>query len=218
MANAYSNLTNAVSFDFWAQPVLTDASGALYCPGYTGKTFMKGAWDSVKIGSLQTPGTCDVTVSKSRDVDKKKAAGSDGARITIHGIDPGSGEITLTIWTPEQLKTLRSVWEQIFPSSNKRPKGVAASSPWPPAFDVAHPIFRTHSIKSVVFTGGEGPKTGSVRGTRIFTIRWQEYLAPSKKKVTHSPVASKGSTLDPAQKGNYPTPGSNKKNTGPVAQ
>lgn len=216
MASAYSNLPNAASFDFWSQPVLTNDKGELYCPGFIGNTFAKGAWDSVKIGSVQTPGICEVTVFKARDVDKKKAAGSDGARLTIHGIEPGTGDIELTIWTPEQLKTLRAAWEKISPSSNKRPKGVPASAPWPPAFDVAHPVFKAHAIKSVVVIGAEGPKPGRIKGSRIFTIKWVEYLAPSKKKVTHSPVASKGSTLDP--KGSYPTPGSNPANTGPVAQ
>ena len=218
MASAYSNLTNAVSFDFWAQPVLTDAKGALYCPGFSGNTFAKGVWDSVRIGSVRTPGVCEVTVQKVRIVDKKKAPGSDGARLTATGIEPGTGDIELTIWTPEQLRTLQSVWAQISPPSNKRPKGVPASAPWPPAFDVAHPVFKAHAIKSIVVIGAEGPKPGRVRGSRIFTIKWIEYLAPSKKNVTHSPVASKGSTLDEPAKGSYPTPGSNPANTGPVAR
>lgn len=212
MANAYQGLT-PTAFDFWVQPVFTNDAGLLYCPGFTGETFAKWDWDFVKIGDRKTPGLCEVTPQKARDVDKKKAAGSNGARLTIHGIDPGSFEIAITIWTPEQLKALRELWLYVFPPTNQRPRGASPTAPWPPAFDVQHPALKTHAIKSAVFISGDGPKPGSIKGSRVFTIKAVEYLAPSKKNVTQSPVASKPSTRDPDVV--YATPGTDPNNTGP---
>lgn len=216
MASLYQGLS-PTAFDFWAQPVFKRTDGALYCPGFTGETYSKSAWDYVVIqGDTQTPGICEVSCDKSRDVDKKKAAGSNGARLTIHGIEPAIVEIEITIWTPEQLKQLRSLVEAIFPANNKRPKGVSATDPWPPAFDVNHPTFQTHKVKSLVFTKITGPAPGKVTRSKMFKISALEFLPPSKKKATATPVKSKGSTLDPDQT-TYPTPGSSSKNTGPVA-
>ncbi len=128
-------------FPFWGQPVYI-ANGATssqfgvqegeyYCPGFTGSTYAKSIQDKVYIavpfdGNSQpyTPGILiDVIVTdKKRDVDKKKAAGNDGARLTVHGIDPGQVDIKVLIWTPEQYRQLRIMWSIIGPRVTKTKK------------------------------------------------------------------------------------------------
>jgi len=112
-----------VPSEFWGRPVLEGPDGTLSCPGFEGPTFPSQAgaspWDVFAIDLDPSipclPGIANVTVRKSRDVDKKKAAGGDGARFTFHGIDPAMVEIRLTIWTPEQLRYLNIIWPMLFP-------------------------------------------------------------------------------------------------------
>jgi hypothetical protein len=112
---------------FWGRPVIQDASGNLFCPGFTGNTYSQHPWQSVTMPGVphsgkslpRTPGICDVTCDKQREVDKKKAKGSDGARITLAGLQPAKVEIRVHIWTPEQLKELDILRPIIFPGPQK---------------------------------------------------------------------------------------------------
>ncbi len=217
-APAYKNVS-AANFAFWGSPVITKADGTLYCPGFVGDTYMKNVYDVLfinnAVSSGMAPGIAEVRVNKFRDLDKKKAAGSDGARLTVHGIEPAMVEIRLTIWTPEQLKALNELWPVLFPRGNKRPFVVKNDTPWPPAFDCQHPELKQHSVKSLVFIGGEGPAEGSARAprARVFTMRAIEFFPPGKKSVTSTPTAPLGSINDPKA---TPKPSQNPKNTGPT--
>lgn len=200
--NPYPNAQTP--FEFWAAPVYTAADGTYYTPGFTGNTYMSNVWDYCVVNGVRTPGkVLDVKVVKGRDVDKKKAAGSDGARNTIHGVDPGSVEISIMIWTPEQLRQLQKMWDLVFPVSGK-----GQPQPW----DTQHPKLKFHHIKSLQFFKGEGPDPGPIVQSRVFTMHSVEFMPPGKKKATVTPVASKGSLLDPGRK---PTAGSNSNNWSP---
>lgn len=203
----YANAAQ-VPFQFWAKPVLQNPDGSYYTPGFDGATYAKSPWDSVIIAvpfnppleQPKTPGVCRVRVKKYRDVDKKKQAGTDGARVTIHGVEPSSVEIEITIWTPEQLRRLADLWAVLFPKATKGS---------PQAFDVMHPMFTIHDIRSLQFVEGEGPIIDQQRkGT--FTMRAIEYRPPSSKKASKTETQSIGSLLDPTTT-NHPTPS----NTGP---
>lgn len=222
----YANLANRSSFAFWGQPVVTNSDGTLSCPGFVGPTYAASAWDKVFVavpysGSEQpyTPGQAEVSVHKSRDVDKKKFAGGDGARLTIHGLEPAIIEIRLLIWTPEQLLWLSKIWPVLFPAqqkvasipNNSRP--VTARQNVSTAFDVQHPALDLHGVKSMVFTGGVGPDQGPTPRSRVFTMRGLEFLPPVKNvNSTNTPPSSKGSLLDP---GAYPASGLDPANLGP---
>lgn len=255
-------LTPVVS-DFWFGPVYEADSGEWYCPGFTGNTYSKEPWDAVLIsvpfsGNEQplTPGVCEVMVSKDRSVDKKKSAGTDGTRNTIHGINSAEGEIQVTIWTPQQYRMLLDLWDVLFPGPQKftTTKTVTVGAPVTRsesfgsgdqngivftttrtipqvqatrrvsttqsksiirAFDVDHPKLKAHKVQSVVFVSGSGPDQGPTPLSRVFTMKWVEYLAPnSKVNSTTTPVASKASTLEPG--GNYNPPGTFSENKGPA--
>ncbi len=211
--------SDPAAFDFWGAPVYTSPStGDLYCPGFTGNTFAANAWDKVGFVNATssitdpilapsllnilsyTPGLCDVTVVKEAQVDEKKAAGGHGARLTVHGIKPAQIGIRILIWTPQQLKELKSLWDYLFGSS-------------PLIVYAHHPIFDVHHIAAIQIIGGSGPEAGS-SGQRTFNIRAIEYLKPSppKKSVTktekplpskYDPNASESTPL-PSTKGSAP--------------
>lgn len=197
-----------VSFQFWGAPVLQKSNGEYYCPGFDGPTYASNPWDFIYLGipSTQpyTPGLAKVDIRRWRDVDKKKAAGNDGARVTIHGVDAASVEIELKIWTPEQLRQLANIWPILFPQAYKGP---------PPAYDVQHPKFSIFGVKSVQFVAGSGPDIQSDRSA-IFKMSAVEFLRPNNKNVTATAVGAIGSLLDEGAT-IPPLPGSNSANTGP---
>lgn len=129
LVQPYQNVA-AVAFQFWAKPVLQAQDGSYYCPGFEGATYAKNEWDKLIISvpynppleEPSTPGLCEISVTKERTYDKKKAAGSDGARVTVHGIDPAQVEVRVTVWTPEQLRRLKSLWDVLFPGPQKQTK------------------------------------------------------------------------------------------------
>lgn len=212
-ASAYQGVSS-VSSDFWGSPVLrNETTGKLYCPGFVGETFSKNTWDTVVFGGVaQTPGLCTVSVSKSQDVDIKKSKGSDGATVTPHGLMPAEVQIAITIWTPQQLVELNKLWALIMPKAGKSSGE---------AFDVSYPSLKTHGIKSVMVTRGEGLAPADKRA-RTFTIHCIEFAgaAVRKRKATKTLVEAKGSTLDPktesaGQAPARPKPGTFAKNTKP---
>lgn len=194
LKNVYEGL-NPVPSNFWGAPVLLDANGVKYCPGYTGPTFSKNKTDYVQIefpgGGLigKTPGLCKVSVRRGRKVDRKKSSGSDGERLTFTGISNADIEIAIEIWTPDQFDKLNDLWRLIQPPAGKGQ---------PQAFDIKHPQFETNGIKSCVFVEARGFEPGSVVGMRVFVIQAIEYLPPGNKNVTNTPkrAQSRGSKLD----------------------
>lgn len=211
------------SFAFWDGPVLEMTDGTLSCPGYVGNTYSKRTYDVLHIGSYKTPGIIhNIDVQKGREVDEKKGAGNDGARLTLHGMKPARVTIQILIWTPEQLRQLGNLWQRVFLTPDAGTVITAASfgpgvlagvlaAPLA-AYDVSHPTLDFHQIKAVVLVNGSGPAPGTTRGSRIFTIEAIEFLPAGKKNAVTTPVDAKGSLLDaPA----YPTPGSNPANWAP---
>ncbi len=198
----------AIPSIFWGAPVLTGADGRPYCPGYIGATYSNFQHDYVQIefpGSGvfdRTPGICNVSVRRGRGIDRKKSAGSDGERLTFKGINNADIEISITIWTPDQLARLQDLWRILQPPLGKGD---------PQAFDVKHPQLQFLGVKSAVFVDCSGLEQGSTNKTRVFTIKAVEYFPPGKKNVTASPkkALSRGSKLDPQK------PGENPENLGP---
>jgi hypothetical protein len=206
-----------VSFAFWRQPVYQLSDGTYWHPGSEGPTYLvniDSQWSYLYLGipSTQpyTPGKLTITeASKWRDVDKKKAAGNDGARISIHGIEPSLVEMELLIWTPEQLRQLANLWPILFPAAYKGA---------PPAYDVDHPLLRIHGVKAIQFVKGSGPYVDA-KGIGTFRMTAWEFLQPSKKNETKTNVQALGSLLDAGTTSSSPssfsTPGATAANLGP---
>ena len=210
--SAYDNVVGLPS-DFWGAPVLRDGNGDLYCPGFVGDTLSTFEWDYCVFGGFPTPGICTVTSTKAQGVDIKKPAGKDDATQTFHGLHPGEVEIHITIWTPAQLEKLKQLWQKIMP----RP-GKTEGTP----YDFYYPATAFLGIKSVAVVAGTFGGEGKIPRSKLFSIRATEWTKPAanKKKVTKTPVESKGSLYDPERKSNGQAParalpGAEHRNTGP---
>ncbi len=206
LKNIYGDQTpvlTAIPSTFWGTPVYKDSKGVKHCPGFIGEAFSKNPWDYVTIEfpnsgvPNQTPGLCTVSVRRGRKVDRKKSSGSDGETLTFTGISNADIEISITIWTPEQLDILIDLWKVIQPPPGK---GV------PQAFDIKHPQFLINQVKSCVFVDSIGLENGSVSKTKTFVIKAVEYLPASKRKTTKTPDRAKarGSKLDAADENTQP--------------
>lgn len=210
-----------VSFQFWRQPVFQYTDGTYYTPGVDGPTYATSPWDKLEIDAtvpppyvasgskFSTPGICKVRVTKYRDVDKKKSAGSDGARVTIHGMEPAQLEIELMIWTPEQLRQLAAMWPVLSPAAYKGS---------PAAYDVRHPALSggLHSVSSVQFVSLDGPEIDS-RGVGTFRMKAWEFLKPGNPNVsvTKTAAAPTPTLYDTTNSPAISTPGSSSANTAP---
>lgn len=201
-----------VSFQFWRQPVYQLSDGTYFTPGCDGPTYARNPWDYVYIGLPTTgqpftPGIARVRVTKFRDVDKKKSAGSDGARVTIHGVEPAEVEIELMIWTPEQLRQLNNIWPTLFPAAYKGS---------PPAFQVQHPAFTAglHAIKSLQFVKMEGPEIDA-KGVGMFKLKAWEYLKPGTANATKTAAAELPTIYDSTNAPSVTPPGTNSSDTNP---
>ncbi len=251
----YGTQATPIASDFWFSPVFEADNGDHVAPGFWGDTYAKDPWDAVTMSlpfkgreQPKTPGICEVRVTKERRHDKKKPKGTDGARVTLHGIDAAEGEIAVTVWTPQQFRALQEQWRAFFPgpqkfvtttnvhsggtrdtttvvisggqqvSSMTIPQAKLASKVTSTQsktitqpFDVDHPKFSMHNIRSVVFVAGSGPDPGPTPFSRVFVMKWIEFFPPGKINATNTP---KGSSVQP--RGSvYDTPGTNPSNVGP---
>jgi hypothetical protein len=73
-------------------------------------------WDTVYLAGDAMPGVASVSASHGRKLDVKSAPGSNGARIVDKGYEPAKVEITLKLWTKEQLMA----WYRIAPTLTYR--------------------------------------------------------------------------------------------------
>jgi len=204
-----------VSSDFWGAPVIQAPDGTLSCPGFTGPTYSDRVWDYIVFGpGLKTPGICEISIEKKRDHQKKKSAGTDGARVTFHGMTCGEIDIKITLWTPEQFRQIGILWELLFPHNASSPPNKSSKPVFPPAFPVSHPLFAKHKINAVQFVHGNGPIRGNPERARIFEMKAVEFLPPGNKNTTSTAkaVQTVTSVLDPKT---HPAPGNNPANTSP---
>ncbi len=206
--------------NFWGSPVFEAKQdgyfvkkGELYCPGYIGNTFSKNKWDYVTIalrsgpGTPQvTPGICNVSVRRGRKVDRKKSQGSDGETLTFTGISNADIEISITIWTPEQLKVMQKLWSIIQPAVGKGK---------PVAFSISHPQLQYSQVQSCVFVDSTGLESSGTSKTRTVTIKAIEYFPPKDKSVnTITKVEPLDSTLQDSSN-EHEQPGKVSGNVGP---
>ncbi len=203
----------AIPSTFWGTPVLKDSAGKKYCPGFIGQTFSSNPWDYVEIDYLttlgadsdKTPGLATVSVRRGRKIDRKKSSGSDGETLTFTGINNADIEISLLIWTPEQLDALIKMWSFLQPAAGKGAPG---------AFDVHHPQFTINGVKSCVFVDSVGMEPGPTGKTKVFVIKAIEYFPPGTKKTTHTIKKSQARNNTLSNEENS-QPGKNEKAVGP---
>lgn len=83
-------------------------------------------WDTLYLGGSPLPGLASVSATHGRKLDSKSAPGTNGARIIDKGYQPAKVDITIKLWTKEQLET----WFRLAPTLTYRrePPRTARSS------------------------------------------------------------------------------------------
>jgi|SRR5687767_8714447 len=132
------------------------------------------AWDTLRLGSFVLPGVWHVSYTLERDIDCKKAGGTDGARLKDKGYKPA--KITFTGELSEQADWVEM--QRIFPFIHPKRKGASRE-----AFTVEHPATRIAAINSVYLIEIDAPELQD--GKLVLSMRGFEYV-PDPKKVAPS--------------------------------
>src|SRR6266850_2130183 len=72
-------------------------------------------WDMMTIGGYVVPGHVVVFARKTKNYDQRMAVGYSGGQLTHLGYDPVELDITITIWTPEQLAGYEELVDVVMP-------------------------------------------------------------------------------------------------------
>lgn len=150
------------------------------------------AWDTITIGGQVFGGTVAVTGDAfKKKIDKRRAAGADGARIVDRGYDLVEVTITLTGWLPEHAAQIESLLSLVAPRGGAAGRGRA--------LDVAYVSLAAVGITQIYVTGATLPVADE--GKIAWTIRATEYRDPGPVNRTRraQPAAqvSDRSDLDP---------------------
>lgn len=188
----------APSATFWLQN--TD--------GIEGLTRAENPWDIVTLGGQTLPGVCRVSGLPMLAFDKKKAAGVDGATITVNGYLPGPIEIDVLIWTEAQYVAMKEVAPLIWRKPNK------ATTAKRLALSIVHPALTLWGITDVVVLGVSVPQDGPLQGTKLIKIKCVEYVPTKAKSKSRTAKGSSNAVLAPELVGGKNGPGEPPSKTG----
>lgn len=145
--------------------------------------FFTDPWDTFWIGTRQMPGECNVLngAIAQIEINKKKGKGTDGARLTLAGYDPGEFPVTVEITTAEQWAELQDIVDIYWTIPNK------GSTIPQVAVTVYHPNLAWLKIYSAVLKHISPMAPGKVEGSKMTTLTFQENVATKKhRNVTKS--------------------------------
>lgn len=162
-------------------------------PFWVSPDYGNSLWDDLWLGSSSWPGVWQVTVKKSRDVDKAKQAGKDGVTTTDKGYNGAEVTATGRLWTADHL----SDFQELLPNFDPRKPG-ATRTP----LDIYTPVTSLFGVDSVYIESIEaGHPTAA--GVLTVTIKMSEWFPATKttnnsKKVKGFDGADKaGAPLNP---------------------
>jgi hypothetical protein len=161
---ATTYIPNPATVPFWDDPPNSIEPGfSLFSP-----------WDICFINQQGLPGLARVEGKCHREFDIKKPRGSDSATITSVGQYPGKFDISLRIWTSQQLDNLQSIIPTLKPKRGVKPTAV----------DVMHPALTLLGIRSLIIVEvGTLNQTG-IPGVREMKINCLEFWPGLIKDVT----------------------------------
>ena len=137
------------------------------------------AWDRLTLGGQVFTGLATVTGDAfKKKIDKRRAAGSDGARIVDKGFDLVELTMTLVGWLPEHAVQNESLLALIAPRGGARGRGRA--------LDVSYASLAAAGITQVYVTGATLPVADE--GKVTWTIRATEYRDPGPTNRTRRAV------------------------------
>lgn len=157
---------------FWDTPPLSlDPSEENFSP-----------WDTISFGGQPFPGMARVKSKKSKRVDVKLSKGQSGATYTFVGWKPAEVEVTLTVWTQDQLNQLQNLLPTILP----KPGTLGTNTP----VDIYYPSLALIGIRSVLIFDVEALEPGNPKGSWSMKVKAQEWYPPPKKDETSTAKGS----------------------------
>jgi hypothetical protein len=130
-----------------------------------------GAWDVAYLNGARLPGVAKVGGNGlGRRWDKVKTPGQKGASFVVLGFEPAQFDITLTIWTSEQLRQLESFAKVLRPATNVRGRFKPED-----AVSVDHPVLAFYGIRNAIIMK---PGFLEPQGRQIFELKieFEEYF------------------------------------------
>lgn len=143
-------------------------------------------WNVVKIAGTPLPGRAAVRGSLGNKVDRKKVPGQDGDTMTHLGYEPAKVEVTLVLWSEDQLRAFEKIVPILRPRKlpgNQEPKPVT----------VYHPALEIYGIRALFLMELGLPEPGQAAGTYEVKIQFAEYFKEvEKNNVTKGATVAKG--------------------------
>jgi hypothetical protein len=179
-----------------------------------GSLYAGDVWDTFIVAGMVLPGICELhgLGVASIDLIVKKAKGHTGAQVTFGGYDPKQFEVWCVIATPEQWEVFQDVCDALWRGQKAAPKDTDL------ALEVSHPDLDRMKINQAVLIGTPPGENGPFEGSKVFKLKFQEFVIPKKTKPVSATSAvtvvkslrfNKGTEPSNAPP---PAPSSNKKN------
>jgi hypothetical protein len=149
------------------------------------------AWDTIRIGGVTYTGVVKVSGDGlKKKIDKRKAAGADGARIVDKGFDLADFTIRLEGWLPEHGPMLERIMRMACPRGPSVGAHARVSQP------IEYPSLAACDITEVYFTRVPLPEPED--GRLVVTLHATEFREPPPRNATRRPrPAAPINDLDP---------------------
>jgi hypothetical protein len=135
-------------------------------------------WDTIHLAGIQMPGLSRIDGELKRMVDKKKASGVNGVRVTHKGFDAAEFTIVTRLWARTHLSEFQKIVALFRPKGSKAPKSVDCYSP---ALEILG--ITSVEILSIGFPHHVG------QGIYEVTLKCIEWVPPKKVGVSTSKSA-----------------------------
>lgn len=195
--------------------------------GCEGRLYANNPWDTATLGGYQLPGLVKVRATPEVQVDRQKVHGSNKTALVLNGYLPGSIDVEVKVWTPEQWDVLSEAIDNLWRKRERklaevetggtRPKtkaeaaaqenAVAASqtakagAATQASVSLLWPGLNAYGVKAVIIAGVSLPEDGPEPGTKVVRFKCIEYVppneAPSAKDLPRRSAGSKASKTTP---------------------
>ena len=156
-------------------------------------------WDIFYIGGDPLPGLARVRGARQIKVDQRNAPGTEGSTLTFLGRTSAEIQVTLRMWTNEQLDVWNKMVPKIQPPPGKLP---------PEPLDVYHPALAMLAMKSLLCLDAGIMQPSGDPGVFETQLRFIEFLpemkAPVKTAEASGAIGSSKSKLTSGQPQSFP--------------
>lgn len=193
---------------FWdpPPPVSLDPKQAPLFYG-EGLVIQDDPWNVVYLNGDPLPGICSLKAESELQIEQKKGAGHDGARLTLHGYLPGPIVITITIWTSDQWREYLAMIPMFWRPPTKNDSSVKDTAArlgmsereanlYQAAVTIAHPSLQGTGISAVIVRGISIPEDGPAPQSKVVRLRCVQYLPPSAKSAPSKTKDAKNVPID----------------------